>query len=392
MRILFFGNNRDDQDVQLNFLSTIAEKESVYFLYTFQDFVEFIENRVIKHQEQLDLIIVQENDYTKKEEQYKFYLERDFTRTYSNRDFNFHKIPTILLLEKGQSINFYGYKGYAGIIKELCSEEFFKNKQVLLGGIKGWRTKVVGELDNLGIEFNSGVVNFDIYLKRWKKGEQTKPTEILAENFQIFPRRLKYSWMFENARQIELAIDNFIRLLKQSQQLPKKQEEKKYHEFFNEHPFFLKRDNFSRHWHEAKLKIKENLFFQPDYTLKPNFNYQSDLSLIEVKLPNENIVKKSDFHKTFLGKVFQHLNQVHDYKEYLQDAAKNTSINDVFGFVPKKINYNILIGRSEHKDENIYYINKGLDRYSKSVNLMTYDELLDYQVQFLYRMNLLKLS
>jgi hypothetical protein len=392
MRILFFGNRIEEQDVQLNFLSTIAERESIYFVYDFAEFVDFIENRIIKLQEVLDLIVVQENEITNKEEQFSLYLNRDIQRTYSNRDFNFYKIPVILLLEENQSINFYSGKGYAGIIEDLQNDEFFKSKNVLVSGIKGWRRRVLGELDNLGIEFNSGRVNFEIYLKRWRKGDITKRTEILAENFQMFPRHLKYSWMYENAKQIEIAIDNFIGLLKHSEQFPKRQEEKKFHHFFKQNPFFLERDNFSRHWHEAKLKLVNQKKYEPDFTLEPNLNYESDLSLIEVKLPNENIIKKADFHKTFLGKVFQHIDQVHNYKEYLEDRSNYNSIKRVFGFVPDRVNYNILIGRSAHKEENADHIKKASERYAKSIHLMTYDELMEYQVQYLYRMNLLKIS
>ncbi|SKB40773.1 hypothetical protein SAMN05661099_1185 [Daejeonella lutea] len=63
MRILFIANNVNDEDVYKNVLSNIAERDSVYFVDSYDDAVDFINNRIVKSQEQLDLIIVKQRRY-----------------------------------------------------------------------------------------------------------------------------------------------------------------------------------------------------------------------------------------------------------------------------------------------------------------------------------------
>lgn len=153
---------------------------------------------------------------------------------------------------------------------------------------------------------------------------------------------------------------------------------------------FLLRDSYSKHWYEPRLYKNLTEFEEPDYTLKPNFTFETDLSLLEVKLPNENFVTQSKFHTSPKSKLMRHIFQVNDYKDYLESNQYLEQINKTFGYIPKNINYNILIGRQKDKDENIYNIKKRMRQMGQNdLNLMTYDELLEYQVKFFERMKLL---
>ncbi len=390
MRILFIGENIYDEESYKNFLSTIAEQDSIYFVYTLADAVDFINNRIVAQQESLDLIILKEQKKNNYNEDFKDFIENDHTRTYSKRDFNLIKIPIVLILETSKNIIFHKKRGYADVIVNMGVDRFSVYKPKLISCIKSWRRQVLDELDNLGIEFNSGQLNYGLFFT--SKKNPVRSTEILAKNFQLFPRKLRYYWLEDNRVQIEKAIDEFIKMLKRSA-LSNKKDELGYHKFFNKNSFFLERDRYSRTWHEVKLKREGNKHYDPDFTMRPNFNYKTDLSLIEVKLPTESFLQTSTFHKTFLAKIVKHLAQVNDYKDYLEEQGNHVYINNQFGFIPKRVDYNILIGRQRDKEENIYSIDKRMRQFNqKHIHLMTYDELYDYQVKYLFRMNMLQIT
>ncbi|MGN0003377.1 MAG: hypothetical protein ACI35V_08080, partial [Sphingobacterium composti] len=108
---------------------------------------------------------------------------------------------------------------------------------------------------------------------------------------------------------------------------------------------------------------------------------------------NETFLRKTSFHRPPKSNLMKHIFQVNDYKDYLESDCYLSQINNAFGFIPKKINYNILVGRQDDKEENIYDLEKRMRQIGQNnLNLMTYDEILDYQVKFLERMNLLSIK
>lgn len=99
---------------------------------------------------------------------------------------------------------------------------------------------------------------------------------------------------------------------------------------------------------------------------------------------------KSKYHKKPRSRLIQHIIQVNDYKDYLES---DEYLSAIIGYVPKKIKYNLLIGRNDNRDENIHHLNKSMRQLGqKHLNLITYDDLMDYQVKFLNRMELLEIS
>lgn len=344
MRILFLGDNREDEDIYRNFLGSIAEKDSIYFVYSCSEVVDFINNKTVRLQQELDLIILNCQKDPLIEQDFGSFINKDQERTYSNRNFNLTRIPILLIIDKTKDKAFYTKYGFSNVLLDPGVDNFHKYQKETIHAIKTWRKKVVDEMDNLGIKFNSGYIDYSYYFE--SKVNSRMDTEILSESFKSFPRKLNYYWLEINKQQIENAIDEYITLLKRTHRKNKKQEELLYHSFFNENLHFLERDNFSNTWHEPKLELPNNRGYNPDYTLKPNFNYQTDLSLIEVKLPNEGFLKGKNFHPTLLARIIGHLTQVNDYKEYLEDRDYREFINKKFGFVPNRIDYGILVGRS----------------------------------------------
>jgi len=388
MRILFVSKDKLTDDITRNALSKLAEKESIYFVHTYEEADDFINRRVVSQQESLDLIICHNSIENKLALDFRKKLIADSNRTYSNRDFNLDKIPVILLIDPTENIDFYFRQGFSFLLSDFGAEELAKHIRELMNPIKAWRKSVLDELDNLGIKFNSGVVDYSYYFRKIRKYQNTR---ILSESFQLIPRKLSYYWLDQNQRQIESAIDEFIVLLKQTHRSNKKREEKLYHKFFNRNKSFLLRDNYSRSWYEQKLPLSKNKSYEPDYSLKPNMNYETDLSILEVKLPNESFVKQRAFHPNMYSKLFDHLGQINDYKDYLESEAYQEILKKQFGWLPKRIEYKLLIGRQDDKDEHQDILKKRMRHFGQNhIYLMTYDELKEYQVKFLDRMNLLE--
>jgi hypothetical protein len=196
-----------------------------------------------------------------------------------------------------------------------------------------------------------------------------------------------------NEEQIERAVDEYIKELKRTSRLNKKNDERKFHKLFNKYSILLKRDNYEKHWYEPRMYYNEENYWEPDYALQPNFNHQTDLSIVEVKLPNEKFITRNRFHPKPYKKILDHIFQVNDYKEYLESDEFQETIRRTFGFVPSKVEYNILVGRLDDKMSDLSAFNNRMKQMNAlHINFITYDELLDYQVKFMERMKLLSIK
>jgi hypothetical protein len=390
MRIIVIADYLKKESSVINALREVCEIDSINFCHSIDNAKEFTTNNIVKNQIPLDLVIIFSWVGLKNANEFQEWVKFDIKGTYSKNDFNLRELPILLVTRKDESL--LNYKDYDGIVSDKGNEHLdLLTSQVNLV-VKDWRKRIIDELDNIGIKYNSGIIDYTYYLS--KRRVTTLPqTFILSENFKLFPRKLNYYWLEVNKTQIEKSIDEFIKLLKRSERLGKKGEEKLYHKFFNDNEYFLKRDNYSKVFYESKLMKNEKEYEEPDYTLKPNFDYKTDLSLLEVKLPNELFMTKKRYHRTPRMSLIKHIVQVNDYKDYLESDEYKSQINKVFGYVPKKINYQLLVGRKIEKLKDI----EGLDRTMRqlgqgNIGLMTYDDLADYQVKFLERIKLLEIK
>ncbi|MEL6847888.1 MAG: Shedu anti-phage system protein SduA domain-containing protein [Bacteroidota bacterium] len=392
MKILFCGSNLFDEHNYRNSLKEVAEGDSVYFVYEIHQATDFISNYLVKNQGELDLIVIHKefDDYFSNT--IISNIQNDDLSTYSKKDFNLASLPYLQLFDREENISIYR-KPYPNSENtyDYGIENFSTAIDRLINVVKEWRKAVIGELDNLGIQYNSGKVDYSFYFSsRRKKKVETK---ILSDNFRLFPRKLNYAWLEPNEKQIQINIDHFIKLLKGSESIGTKGEEKKYHQFFIKNPYFILRDNFKKYWYETKLSYSAKRYFEPDFSLKPNLDYRTDLNILEIKLPNEGFIKKTKFHPSPYQKLMSHIFQVNDYKDYLESGEHNREVNNSFGYIPSRIDYNILIGRKKDKEENEYFLTKRMRQMgAENIRLLTYDELLDYQVKYLERINLLKID
>lgn len=390
MRIIFVSKNVSFNDKIKTSLSSICEQDSIAFFNSYSEAEDFIDNHIIKEQAPLDLIITENNIQRRKAVSFYQRITRDKERTFSNRDFNFCTIPVVLIVDKNENARSFLQYGFKSIIPSIDTDRLHLFVPDLIGVVRSWRRGVIDELENMGIHSNSGIIDYSYFFSGKKR--KNVSTNIISENFKLIPRRLDYYWITLNKRQIEKAIDLFIRELKRSTRLNKKQDEKKFHELFKEYPFLLKRDNYSRHWYEPRLHYEKDKYYEPDFGLMPNFQQRSSLSILELKLPNEKFIKKTHFHPSLYGKLMNHIFQVNDYKEYFESDQFQTMVHKVFGYTPTAIDYNILIGRLDDKNDSLSILSKRMNQMNAMhINLMTYDELLSYQVSFLERIDVLNI-
>ncbi|MGC3948001.1 MAG: hypothetical protein QM762_26415 [Chryseolinea sp.] len=388
MRVIFIADGAREENVLRNNLASISEGDSIKFIYSFNEARRFIEEQVIKYQVSVDLIITQ--DYIHGEHAVFFldWLQEQTDKVYSNRDFSLSSIPVILIVNYNENKITYWDRGFSAVIDDLGADRLHRFIPEMVAPVKAWRRQVLDELDNLGIRNNSGKVDFDYFFSLRRR--RNIDIRNLSENFRLIPRSLRYEWIEVNQMQIERAVDKFIKELKRSTRLGKRADEKVFHDLFNQYSFLLKRDNYSRQWHEPKMYYNDQNFWEPDYALKPNFNHNTDLSIVEIKLPNEKFISKGKFHPKPYKRLIDHLFQVNDYKDYLESDEYQREVKKAFGFSPSKIDYNILMGRIDDKHRSLEIFNKRLRHMNAlHINFITYDDLLDYQVKFMERMSML---
>jgi len=387
LRILYISKDRSKEDLIRSNLEELSEHDSIRFAYSYSEAAEFIENFIIGSQALLDLIISESNIQRQSASDFKERIQKDRERTFSNRDFKFHSIPVILIADKEENRN--AYLGlFDNAVDDIGTEKLHLFQPEMVGSVKTWRRQVLDELENIG--FNQYARDARSLLL--KKNLSHCDTDILSENFKLFPRNLNYSWLTENDHQIEQAIDEYIKEFKRLTVF-KRKKEKKIHQIFNKNPFLIKRDNYSKHWYEPKLYLNNTNYYEPDYMLEPNFNYRTDLSLLEIKLPSERFIKKKLFHPSPYAALMEHIFQVNDYKDYIESDQYQDQLFKAFGFVPNKIEYNILVGRSNDKEKNLSIFNNRLRQINAlHINFITYDELYEYQVKFLERFQLLDIN
>ncbi|TXJ22826.1 MAG: hypothetical protein E6Q24_20075, partial [Chitinophagaceae bacterium] len=335
-------------------LREICERDSLQFFSSYADAEEFIRNYICVEQISLDLIIIQNNVDGKKGNDFLSIIRKDQERTYSNRDFNFYSVPVILLVDENENRSAFLNEGYSAVLTNIGLDKLHLFKTEIFGEIKRWRKSVLDELDNLGISFNSGVIDFSHYLKAKKTNRHCK---IISDNFKRFPRRLRYDWLLINQKQIEKGIDHFVKVYKKILRLGLRNEDM-IHKILRDYPFLIKRDTYSQFWHEPNLDLTPKKYYEPDFALMPNFNQRTDLSILEIKLPTEGFIRKTNFHPGPYANLLKHLFQISDYKEYLESDEYQARIKKTFGFVPDRVEYNLLIGMSDDKIENLSLLDK----------------------------------
>ena len=154
--------------------------------------------------------------------------------------------------------------------------------------------------------------------------------------------------------------------------------EPEIHAFLEQHPAFLMEarlgipishsPNFARPKNE-----------KPDFAISPILGPVDcdEIDLLELKRPGDSTLNRG-FHRGLSTKVKRAIDQIRDYDRYLHDPANYEAIVRAFGYIPRRSNLAVLIGRAPRNeaDKEVF-----MRRQSEvDVEIVTYDEILQTQV------------
>jgi Domain of unknown function (DUF4263) len=377
------------EDILRNSLAPIAERDSIHFLHTYESAETFIQNNIVAQRRPLDLIICENNIGSLSAVDFFNRITKDRERTFSNGHFYFHTIPVVLIVDEWENRHAFLRHGFAEVLDDIALENLYLYSFELASVIKQWRRRMIGDLSNIGIPYERGRLLYQYTLSEKKR--EGIYTSILSDDFKKKPTALLYDWIATSERQLEVAIGKLEKELKRSVRLETR-EEKRVSDLLEQNQFLIKRDNYSYRWHEPRLRRQGRRSYRLDFTLKPNFNQLADMSVLELKLPNDQLIVSPNFHPTFSSRLIRGLSQVNDYRRYISDAKNRKGVWDAFQFIPEKVDYTILVGRQEEKERHQETFNQRNQEFNAGrANITTYDEFVQMGINYLGRRDLLSI-
>jgi hypothetical protein len=381
------------------------ESNELIFCYNFEESKSFIDNYLNLGKKHLDLIITNNSvqsgiDILKASElSYHKNLNSD---SFSYNNFRISSIPIIQYSDNGGGISKYATEFNANITKNNAGKHDFFVEQVE-ECIKIWRKAVFEDLQNLGINIidlvNFGNTDyFKFYYERRISQNAidyfANKTSILSKEFIRYPVPLKYDWIILNTHDIEIALDKYVKVYKEHQKYDKKYTERTIlHNFFNENKLILLRDIYSDLLYEQNLfDIEANTSEECDYILKTEFPDFLKTTFFEVKKEDVTFYTKKNTKRPQLSSKFlSHLEQVWRYKQYVENPINNIELLNKIEYVTSKYDFVLLAGRLEEKQEIKDKFDSDINRMYNGIDVITYEELEEININYLYKFNRLKI-
>ncbi len=149
--------------------------------------------------------------------------------------------------------------------------------------------------------------------------------------------------------------------------------------FFEEHPHFLTVRMWSRAIPHPRLPQDGREVLVPDFVLAPIVAERdardSDWQVLELKKPKERVLTSVDGRATLSRKVAGALQQLREYREYMEDPRNTAHVENALGFAIRRPKLAVLIGRRAGLD--LDELDKVQER--ERVDIVTYDEILERQ-------------
>ncbi len=389
MQILFLDLDVSKQDFYKAILKEIANENEIQFFSHPILLREHFKTKVIPYQLHVDLVI---SDVIFPSDTFQDNV--DFFRlsqeNYSDNNFKLSSIPIIIHTDLYDTADVKALDVDKIIPKPLnINNNTFANE--VLDLVKEWRKKIYDDLEILGIGIDYDFAKSDLGYAVRVKSEQTK---ILSKGFLFKQQRLPYQWLNKEFFEYEASIEELENLINLYLALPKEKLQRirwedQLQAFFVNHPKFLFENNYLNYWSQPKLDIPEsNRFYKPDFVVKPySYGLGKNWEIIDLKLPLQEFLQKTNFHKTFTGKFFKCLKQIRDYKAYFMDDKNKAPIEKVLNFHPKFPRLTLVVGRQNLLFEQQDKIHHELNAInSADVYLLTYDEIIENQKLNLQRL------
>lgn len=396
MRILINDITSESQRYINIFKSFGYEKNELIFCKSFEETKNFIINYLDRDKLHIDLIITNDTndsviDVLKASE--LAYFKNSLTSSYSKKNFRICSIPIILYSKHETKSPDFSLQ-FDSIIKK--NESGYHNYFIseFERVIKTWRKNLLEDLQQLGLNVHN-LSNFqetNYYKKHYKSNISNNSesyfslkTKILSNEFIKYPAPLTYDWILLNKKSIEEAIEKFNQTYKRHIKYDRKNNERTIlHDFFNKNKIILLRDAY------IDLKYEKNLYDvgaktseECDFILKTEFPEFQKTTFFEVKKEDVTFyVKKHTKRPQLSSEFISHLEQVWRYKEFSQNPVNLPEIVDKIGYETQNFNYILLAGRLEEKEEMKDKFEKDLDRMYNQINVITYEELEEINIDY----------
>ena len=390
MKILFLEPDISRHDFYRNILNDVSDKNDLIYFSSGQDLIDYLENTLPSTQEHIDLLI---SEFKLPDKLFKEILEaiRKSSDTYSSYNFKLASLPNLLYTDYNTKDDFENLD--VDLIVPKSKDE---NRSLLAldvsSLVKSWRLKIFDDLEVLGVgldyDFSKIGTGYSVKIR-------TDKTKILSTSFLLKQQALPYLWLGKNFFEIESSIDELDKLISMYLDLPRQKLERlnwegQIQDFFNRNPKFIFQNNYSQFWsnpqinyHDSKRNIKPDLVAKPLISPELGKNW----SIVDLKLPIQEFLQKTDFHKTFTSKFFKCLKQIKDYKKFFMDERNMANISKKFKFHPKNPKLTLVLGRRNQLLEKQDILYENLNDFNLSeVYLLTYDEIVDSQKRELERL------
>lgn len=396
MRILINDIETEKQRYTNIFKSFGYEKNELIFCKSFEDTKTFIINYLDRDKLNIDLIITNDTsdsavDILKASE--LAYFKNSLTTSYSKRNFRICSIPIILYSKHESKSSDYSLQ-FDSIIQKNESgyHNYFISEFERL--IKTWRKNLLEDIDQLGLNINN-LSNFhesSYYKKHYKSNVANNSdtyfflkTKILSNEFIKYPVPLTYDWILLNKESIEQVIEKFNQTYRSHIKYDRKNNERTIlHNFFNKNKIILLRDvyidlEYEKNLYDVGAKSSEEC----DFILKTEFPEFQKTTFFEVKKEDVTFyVKKHTKRPQFSSDFTSHLEQVWAYKEFSQNPVNLPEIENKLGYATQNFNYILLAGKLDEKLEMKNKFEKDLDRKYNQINVITYEELEEINIDY----------
>jgi hypothetical protein len=311
------------------------------------------------------------------------FIRNNSNETYSNSNYYLRNIPLIKICREYDDVT-YNEKSY--IYFDHCLDLHVDTylEIAVSKAIAFTRDLIISDLKTLGMmsdnKYHLIKTNFALY-------HYDNDLRILSKSYIEKQKQLNLYWFEYPLEEVGDAINRYLEMVSMSRKFNYR-EELKIHYFFRQNPYFILRDKYSNYYYGKELVRRDGEpSIKPDFILKPSeFNQNKKTEIFEIKLPDEGIVKKKRFHQNFYTEFWEHLVQVKDYQDYFQLPDVNAEIFNKLGYLPTDYLFTLLVGGSENKEQNRNILSKLSRQFNlQDINILTYDELLDYQIRYFER-------
>jgi len=264
-----------------------------------------------------------------------------------------------------------------------CIQKPFHHRNAIRAldfAIGTYRHDVMIELDRAGLAITYDNNRFEIvegYMTRPFALVQTKLVDSTFDEAGQLCRRMVLS--AERASTGAIAVEELEEMLNDPRST-----ETAMHSFFERHPEFLADQNYSWHWSELTLRNDTTSNeIRPDFLFRPLIAHIPwDWNILDLKSPHVKLTSYGRFHRDWSSHVHHVVRQLRNYRNFFRDERNRQFLSERFGGVVPRPRLTAVIGKDYGEIQSVADLVEDL----VDVRIRTYDELLTFQREQIYRL------